>query len=205
VACHRLDLAKCAGRLPLGHGALLSPGLLAAVGIGKGWPRGRFDHSEWSRCGGHWARCARGGRGYCLGVFTATRPPAALPWQGPAQAWSVGPVGPAALLLAACTHCPLLCPPPPLLPKRWQQIFVAAKTSLVDRDDKVAAANELIEKKLRLLGCTAIEDKLQVCAGRGACCGRAGGPGAGVGCAASCSCLLLWGWSPTVRGATSTS
>jgi hypothetical protein len=34
-----------------------------------------------------------------------------------------------------------------------------------DRDAKVSAVSELIEKNLRLLGCTAIEDKLQVCRG----------------------------------------
>ena len=37
-----------------------------------------------------------------------------------------------------------------------------AKTSLEDRDGKMAAVAELVEVKLRLLGCTAIEDKLQV-------------------------------------------
>ena len=46
-------------------------------------------------------------------------------------------------------------------PCSWQAKFVAAKTSLVDRDGKLAEVGELIEKDLRLLGCTAIEDKLQ--------------------------------------------
>ncbi|GLC46227.1 hypothetical protein PLESTM_001842700 [Pleodorina starrii] len=43
----------------------------------------------------------------------------------------------------------------------WQPEYVAAKTSLVGRDDKVAEVSEKIERNLRLLGCTAIEDKLQ--------------------------------------------
>ena len=34
----------------------------------------------------------------------------------------------------------------------WQTKFVEAKTSMEDRDDKVAAVGELIEKDLRLLG-----------------------------------------------------
>jgi hypothetical protein len=43
---------------------------------------------------------------------------------------------------------------------------------LQDRDAKVSAVSELIEKNLRLLGCTAIEDKLQVgggVRGKGGC------------------------------------
>ncbi|GLC46232.1 hypothetical protein PLESTM_001843200 [Pleodorina starrii] len=43
----------------------------------------------------------------------------------------------------------------------WQPEYVAAKTSLVGRDEKVAEVSEKIERNLRLLGCTAIEDKLQ--------------------------------------------
>ncbi|GIL71194.1 hypothetical protein Vretimale_17772 [Volvox reticuliferus] len=43
----------------------------------------------------------------------------------------------------------------------WLPEWVAAKTSLEDRDDKVAEVSEKIERNLRLLGCTAIEDKLQ--------------------------------------------
>lgn len=43
----------------------------------------------------------------------------------------------------------------------WQLQYVAAKTSIKDRDQKVEEVGELIEKNLRLLGCTAIEDKLQ--------------------------------------------
>ena len=45
---------------------------------------------------------------------------------------------------------------------RWQAQWMEAKTSLEDRDGKMAAVAELVEVKLRLLGCTAIEDKLQV-------------------------------------------
>ncbi|KAF5839585.1 HAD-like domain-containing protein [Dunaliella salina] len=44
---------------------------------------------------------------------------------------------------------------------QWQTQFMQAKTSMQDRDEKVAAVAELIEKNLQLLGCTAIEDKLQ--------------------------------------------
>jgi len=43
----------------------------------------------------------------------------------------------------------------------WQTKFVAAKTSLVDRAQKLDDVAELIEKDLVLLGSTAIEDKLQ--------------------------------------------
>ena len=45
--------------------------------------------------------------------------------------------------------------------RRWQQQYVAAKTAIQDRDAKVAEVAELIERDLVLLGCTAIEDKLQ--------------------------------------------
>jgi len=44
---------------------------------------------------------------------------------------------------------------------QWQAQFMQAKTSMEDRVEKVAAVAELIEKNLQLLGCTAIEDKLQ--------------------------------------------
>ena len=44
---------------------------------------------------------------------------------------------------------------------RWQEEYVEAKSSLVDREDKIMASAEKIEKNLILLGCTAIEDKLQ--------------------------------------------
>ncbi|KXZ56084.1 hypothetical protein GPECTOR_2g966 [Gonium pectorale] len=43
----------------------------------------------------------------------------------------------------------------------WLPEWVEAKTSLQDRDAKVAEVSEKIERNLRLLGCTAIEDKLQ--------------------------------------------
>ncbi len=44
---------------------------------------------------------------------------------------------------------------------RWQNKYFAAKTALNGRDEKLAAVAEEVEKKLQLLGCTAIEDKLQ--------------------------------------------
>lgn len=44
---------------------------------------------------------------------------------------------------------------------RWQEKYFEAKTALVGRDEKVAAMGDLIERNLQLLGCTAIEDKLQ--------------------------------------------
>ena len=56
-------------------------------------------------------------------------------------------------------NCSVLNVPP--FPCRWQQQFFAAKTALTGRDEKLAAAGELIERDLILLGCTAIEDKLQ--------------------------------------------
>lgn len=44
---------------------------------------------------------------------------------------------------------------------RWQQQYVEAKCAIQDRDAKVAEVAEGIERNLVLLGCTAIEDKLQ--------------------------------------------
>ncbi len=44
---------------------------------------------------------------------------------------------------------------------RWQDKYFAAKTALHGRDEKLAGVAEEVEKKLQLLGCTAIEDKLQ--------------------------------------------
>ena len=44
---------------------------------------------------------------------------------------------------------------------RWQEKYFEAKTALTGRDEKLAAVGELIERDLLLLGCTAIEDKLQ--------------------------------------------
>ncbi|KAF6253363.1 hypothetical protein COO60DRAFT_1547131 [Scenedesmus sp. NREL 46B-D3] len=43
----------------------------------------------------------------------------------------------------------------------WNERFIEAKLSMVDRTAKVDAVGEQVEKNLRLLGCTAIEDKLQ--------------------------------------------
>jgi phospholipid-translocating ATPase len=45
--------------------------------------------------------------------------------------------------------------------KEWQEVYASASTSLVNRQEKIEAAGELIETKLELLGATAIEDKLQ--------------------------------------------
>ena len=44
---------------------------------------------------------------------------------------------------------------------RWQQQWGEAKQALHGRDGKLAEVAESIEKGLILLGCTAIEDKLQ--------------------------------------------
>jgi len=44
----------------------------------------------------------------------------------------------------------------------WHQQYDAAQTSIADREGKLMAAAETIEKDLELVGATAIEDKLQV-------------------------------------------
>ncbi|PIA47079.1 hypothetical protein AQUCO_01400049v1 [Aquilegia coerulea] len=43
----------------------------------------------------------------------------------------------------------------------WNEKFIQAKSSLRDREKKLDEVSELIEKDLCLIGCTAIEDKLQ--------------------------------------------
>ncbi|KAK9844803.1 hypothetical protein WJX74_007043 [Apatococcus lobatus] len=43
----------------------------------------------------------------------------------------------------------------------WQLKYFEAKTCLTGRDEKLAEVSELIERNLILVGCTAIEDKLQ--------------------------------------------
>ncbi|KAK6931154.1 P-type ATPase, N-terminal [Dillenia turbinata] len=43
----------------------------------------------------------------------------------------------------------------------WNEKFIQAKSSLRDREKKLDEVAELIEKDLTLIGCTAIEDKLQ--------------------------------------------
>lgn len=49
-----------------------------------------------------------------------------------------------------------------LLPcRRWNERYIEAKLSMEDRAAKLEAVAELVEKDLVLLGCTAIEDKLQ--------------------------------------------
>jgi len=45
--------------------------------------------------------------------------------------------------------------------KVWKQTYQAATTSLIDRQDRIEAAGELIEQQLDLVGASAIEDKLQ--------------------------------------------
>ncbi|RBR25143.1 uncharacterized protein FIESC28_02051 [Fusarium coffeatum] len=44
---------------------------------------------------------------------------------------------------------------------QWKEKYREAETSLVDRQEKMEAAGELIEQKFELAGATAIEDKLQ--------------------------------------------
>lgn len=48
----------------------------------------------------------------------------------------------------------------------WASRYKEACASLVDRNGRVAAVCEEMEKGLTLLGATAVEDKLQVCGGR---------------------------------------
>lgn len=43
----------------------------------------------------------------------------------------------------------------------WKKVFHAAETSLVDRQDQIEEAGELMEQNLELVGASAIEDKLQ--------------------------------------------
>lgn len=45
--------------------------------------------------------------------------------------------------------------------KEWRKVYNEATTSLVDRQDKIEAAGEMIEQSFDLVGATAIEDKLQ--------------------------------------------
>lgn len=44
---------------------------------------------------------------------------------------------------------------------KWKELYREAETSLVDRQERIEEASELIEQKLELAGATAIEDKLQ--------------------------------------------
>ncbi|KAI1841589.1 hypothetical protein JX265_004681 [Neoarthrinium moseri] len=44
----------------------------------------------------------------------------------------------------------------------WRKLYNDATTSLVDRQEKIEAAGEMIEQSLDLIGASAIEDKLQV-------------------------------------------
>ncbi|XP_020276843.1 phospholipid-transporting ATPase 3 isoform X2 [Asparagus officinalis] len=45
--------------------------------------------------------------------------------------------------------------------EKWNEKFIQAKSSLLDREKKLDEVAEMIEKELILIGCTAIEDKLQ--------------------------------------------
>lgn len=67
------------------------------------------------------------------------------------------------LLLYPPSYQPLHHPPTHLLTRldRWNERYIEAKLSLEDRAAKLDAVAELVEKDLILLGCTAIEDKLQ--------------------------------------------
>lgn len=49
----------------------------------------------------------------------------------------------------------------PVQYEEWNKIFYAASTALVNREQELDKAAELVEKNLFLLGATAIEDKLQ--------------------------------------------
>lgn len=49
----------------------------------------------------------------------------------------------------------------PTMYENWNEKFIQAKSSLRDREKKLDEVGELIEKDLTLIGCTAIEDKLQ--------------------------------------------
>lgn len=46
----------------------------------------------------------------------------------------------------------------------WHAKYQTAAASLDDREMRIAAAAEQLEVQMELLGVTAIEDKLQVCA-----------------------------------------
>jgi phospholipid-translocating ATPase len=45
--------------------------------------------------------------------------------------------------------------------REWREIYATASTSIEGRQEKMEAAGEMLESNLELLGCTAIEDKLQ--------------------------------------------
>lgn len=48
----------------------------------------------------------------------------------------------------------------------WSNTYHKASIAIQDREQKIEEAARLIENNLRLLGATAIEDKLQVCTTR---------------------------------------
>jgi phospholipid-translocating ATPase len=45
--------------------------------------------------------------------------------------------------------------------REWREMYATASTSIEGRQEKMEAAGEMLESNLELLGCTAIEDKLQ--------------------------------------------
>ena len=45
----------------------------------------------------------------------------------------------------------------------WMKIYHEATVAMRGREAKVAAACAMIEREMKFLGCTGIEDKLQVC------------------------------------------
>lgn len=46
--------------------------------------------------------------------------------------------------------------------KAWKKVYHDAETSLVDRQERIEAAGDVVEQSLELIGASAIEDKLQV-------------------------------------------
>ncbi|KAK3318802.1 hypothetical protein B0H66DRAFT_517154 [Apodospora peruviana] len=46
--------------------------------------------------------------------------------------------------------------------KTWKKLYHDAETSLVDRQERIEAAGDVVEQSLELIGASAIEDKLQV-------------------------------------------
>ena len=43
----------------------------------------------------------------------------------------------------------------------WVPVYEAATNAINDRDEEIEKANDLVEHSLRILGATALEDKLQ--------------------------------------------
>jgi phospholipid-transporting ATPase len=45
--------------------------------------------------------------------------------------------------------------------QNFKKVYDEAECSITDREEQIAEASDLVEKELELLGCTAIEDRLQ--------------------------------------------